>query len=88
MKSTRSERRGLLEVLLVRLLGRVRSGLLGSGGGSSDNSGFALLGCRLGDNLVERRLEDLDGVGERLAGAKLTLGVPALHTVEKASSTI
>ena len=82
-----SEGSGLLEGLLETFLGSIRRLLRCRGRGGS-NGGFALLGRGLGNDFVERRLEDLDGVGERLAGAKLTLGVPALHTVEKASSTI
>ncbi len=42
---------------------------------------FTLLRGGLNNNLVKRRLQNLDGVGERLARTKLTLGVPALHTV-------
>ena len=40
---------------------------------------LALLGRGLDDDLVQRRFENLDGVGEGLAGAELTLRIPALH---------
>lgn len=71
--------------LLVRLLVRIRRGclvgglLLRRGCRRSDDSRLALLGGGLRDDFVEWRLEDLDGVGERLAGAELALRVPALH---------
>ena len=44
-----------------------------------NGGGLALLGCGLGGNLVDWRLQDLDGVGEGLAGTDLTLGIPSLH---------
>ena len=77
IKSERSSR--LLKALLEALLRGVRSGLLRRGRGRGNDCGRALLGRGLGHNFVARGLEDLDGVGEGLAGAKLTLGVPALH---------
>lgn len=60
---------------------RLECGLLGGRGSWGRNSGgFALLGCWLDNNLVDGGLHDLDGIGERLAGAGLALGVPSLHT--------
>ena len=77
IKSERSSR--LLKALLEALLRGVRSGLLRRGRGRSNNGGLALLGRGLGHDFVERGLEDLDGVGEGLAGTDLTLGIPSLH---------
>ena len=81
--SGKSERGRLLERLLEALLSRVRRRLFRSRGGSGNDGRFALLGRGLSHDFVERRLEDLDGVGERLAGTELTLGVPALHAEEE-----
>ena len=61
-------------------MGGIRRLLRGRGRGGS-NGGFALLRRGLGHDFVERGLEDLDGVGEWLAGTKLALGIPALHAV-------
>ena len=76
-----SERSRLLVRLLVRIRGwcLVCSLLLCRRCGCSNDRRLALFGGRLRNNFVERRLQNLDGVGQRLAGAKLSLGIPALH---------
>ena len=70
----------------VRLLRLVRRLLRGRCWWWDNGGGFALLGCGLDNDLVDGRLQDLDGVGEGLAGAELTLGIPALHAKHAVST--
>ena len=65
--------------MLLEGLLRSEGGLFGNRGGGGDGSGLTLLGCGLSDNLVNRGLEDGNGIRKRLARANGTLRVPALH---------
>ena len=69
---------GLLEGLLETFLRGIRRLLRGRGRGSS-NGGSALRRRRLGHIFVERGLENLDRLGEGLAGTDQALGIPSLH---------
>jgi hypothetical protein len=72
----------LLGVSLGLLLEALWRGVFidrGGGGGGNGDGWFALFRRGLGRDFVDRGFEDLDGIGEGLAGSKLTFGIPALH---------
>lgn len=85
-----SERSRLLVRLLVRIRRRCLVGalLLCRRRRCSDDGRLALFGGGLRNNFVKRRLKNLDGVGQRLAGTELTLRIPALHAACPVSNAL
>ena len=78
MKNTeKSESRLLCREFVLLLFVRCRRLLSHRRG--SDSRLVTVIGRRLCNDFLDRRLEDLDGVGEGLAGTDLTLGIPSLH---------